>query len=214
MTKSLRVLVLGASGSVGREILARGLERGHGLAAQTRSAEKLAAFADRVRIIEASPLNPEAIRGAVRDQDAVIFAVGTDMTGRTTLFSDATKILVQAMREAGVRRLVAITGVGAGGTRRHGGFVYNWIIYPLFTRHRYADKTLQEKLIEASELDWVIVRPAPYSDRIPAGAMQVFSRIERDTVLRRVHRREVAEFVLDQLTDNRYLRRKTLIGHP
>ena len=56
---------------------------------------------------------------------------------------------------------VAITGIGSGETRGHGGFIYDRIIYSLFTRNRYQDKTRQEALIATSELDWIIVRPAP-----------------------------------------------------
>ena len=97
-----------------------------------------------------------------REKILVVFALGVDATGPTSLFSDATKILITAMQAAGVRRLVAITGIGAGETRGHGGLIYDWIIFPLFTRHRYADKDRQEALIEASGLDWVIVRPAPF----------------------------------------------------
>ncbi len=214
MADGLRVLVLGASGGVGVEILFQGLARGLRLTAQTRDAAKLARFAGRVTVLEANPLDGDALGRAVQNQDAVIFALGIDTRARTTLFSQATKLLIGAMKGAGVRRLVAITGIGAGATRGHGGLLYDWIIYPLFTRHRYVDKTTQEELIEASGLDWTIVRPAPFSRREPPGELRVYATIERDTVLRRVTRREVATFVLDQLTSSRYLHRKPFIGHP
>ena len=100
------------------------------------------------------------LREVLPGHDAVIFALGVDRRGRTTLFSDATLALVPAMNAAKVRRLIAVTGIGAGETRGHGGFIYDRLIFPLFTRERYADKDLQERIIEASGLDWTIVRPA------------------------------------------------------
>jgi hypothetical protein len=78
-----------------------------------------------------------------------------------TLFSN-TRILIDAMVGHGVRRLVAITGVGAGETKGHGGFLYDCILYPLFTKRVYTDEGRQDELIRASPLDWVIVRPAPF----------------------------------------------------
>lgn len=212
-SKAMKVLVLGASGGVGRHILEQGIGRGLAITAQTRKAEKLADVAGRVRVEECSPTDRAGLARLLEGQDAAIFALGIDAPGRTTLFSEATSALIAAMRDAGGRRLVAITGVGAGETRGHGGFLYDWILFPLFTRHRYADKDRQEALIEASGLDWIIVRPAPFSDRPASGPLEVHTRIGRDTVLRHITRKEVAAFVLDQLTNNAYLRQKPFIGH-
>lgn len=211
---SRRVLLLGASGGVGRHILAQGAKRGFVLTAQTRSAAKLAEVRGQVRVEEADPLDPERMRDLVRDQDAVVFALGIDHMGATTLFSDATRLLIAAMQAAGVRRLVAITGVGAGETRGHGGLLYDWIIFPLFTRRRYADKDRQEALIAASGLDWVIVRPAPFDETPAEGPLEIHAVVERRTALRRVTRAEVAAFVLDQITSDRHLRQKPFIGRP
>lgn len=209
-----RVLVLGASGGVGREIIALGLDRGLDLTAQTRRASKLQEIADRVRVVETDPRDSVRITEIVSGQDAVIFSLGVDQTGQTTLFSDATRILIEAMQQTRVRRLVAITGVGAGETRGHGGFLYDWFIFPLFTRKRYLDKDRQEALIEKSALDWTIVRPAPFNERPASTPFQVHTGVAKDVILRRVTRREVAGFVLDQLGSDQYLRQKPFIGHP
>lgn len=213
-SQATRVLVLGASGGVGREILKQGLDRGLVLTAQTRDAGKLEGLAGRVRIVEAGPLEAPAMAAAVAGQDAVVMALGVDTPGRTTLFSEATRVLIEAMTGAGVRRLVAITGVGAGETRGHGGFVYDRIVFPLFTRRRYADKERQEALIEASGLDWVIVRPAPFRARVGGDPLQVHTSVGPDTILRGITKAEVAAFVLDQTRSDRYVRTRPFIGHP
>lgn len=210
----MRLLVLGGSGGVGRLVVERALGRGHAPTAQTRRRATLAELADRVRIVEADPLDPVAIARAVEEQDAVVYGLGTDRLGPTTLFSESTGILLDAMAKAGVRRLVAITGVGAGDSRGHGGFLYDRVIFPLFTRHRYADKDRQEALIRASDRDWTIVRPAPFARRVPAGPLEVHDRIAPDLVLRRVTRAEVAGFVLDCLDDPASIGRTYFIGHP
>jgi putative NADH-flavin reductase len=143
----------------------------------------------------------------------VIFAIGIDSSRRTDLFSAVTAALLPAMRQAGARRLIAITGIGTGETRGHGGFFYDRVIFPLFTRHRYADKDKQEALIAASELDWTIVRPAPFKDRAGPGALETHTTIPPGLSLRAITRDEVASFVLDEAERGRYRRQKPFIGH-
>jgi hypothetical protein len=58
------------------------------------------------------------------------------------------------------------------------------------------------------------VRPAPFAEKRATGPLQVHTSVRSDTVLRRVTRAEVADFVLDQLTSDRYVHEKPFIGHP
>jgi putative NADH-flavin reductase len=209
----MKFLLLGASGGVGRRILAQGLERGHAIRAQTRDAARLADQPPGIEVVAADPTDPVALRRLVAGRQAVVMSLGTAPGRRTSLFSDVTKKLVAAMAAEGVRRLVAITGVGVGETRGHGGFLYDRIIYPLFTRPFYEDKDRQERLIRDSALDWVLVRPAPFKATAGSAPFQALTEIKPDTVLRRITRDEVASFVLDQLADDRYLRRPVFVGH-
>jgi putative NADH-flavin reductase len=209
----MRFLVLGASGGVGRRLLVRGVARGHAIRAQTRDGRRLADVPDGVEVVAADPTDAAALRALVAGQQAVVIALGTTPGRRTTLFSDVTAKLIAAMQSEGVRRLMAITGVGAGDTRGHGGFLYDRIIYPLFTRPFYADKNRQEELIRQSTLDWVLVRPAPFKADAGSTPFQVITEVRPETRLRRVTREEVADFVLDQLQHDRYLRKAPFIGH-
>jgi putative NADH-flavin reductase len=209
----MRLLLLGASGGVGRCLLARGLERGHSIRAQTRDALRLADAPAGVEVVAADPTDATALRALVAGRQAVMMALGAAPGRRTTLFSDVTAKLIAAMQAEGTARLVAITGVGAGETRGHGGFVYDWLIYPLFTRPHYQDKDRQERLIRQSTLDWVVVRPAPFKERAGTTPFEAVTEVKPETRLTRITRDEVATFVLDQLTDDRYLRRPVFIGH-
>jgi putative NADH-flavin reductase len=209
-----RVAVLGASGAVGRRIVDRLLVKGFDVACQTRTAEKLADLTGRVDIHEFDPRDASRLSPFVDGVDAVIFALGADRMGATTLFSETTAALIPAMKRQGVRRLIVITGVGAGDTRDHGGFIYDWIIFPLFTRKRYADKDKQEELIAASDLDWTIVRPAPFSERLATSDLRVHTTIAPATRLTRITRDEVAAFVVAELDSQEHLRQRPFIGHP
>ncbi|MDP1962035.1 MAG: NAD(P)H-binding protein [Reyranella sp.] len=209
----MKFLLLGASGGVGRRILAQGRERGYTIRAQTRDAAKLVGQPPGIKVVAADPIDAVALRALVAGQQAVVISLGTAPGRRTTLFSDVTAKLVTAMAAEDVKRLVAITGVGAGETRGHGGFFYDRIIYPLFTRPFYEDKDRQEHLIRKSTLDWVLVRPAPFNATAGSAPFEIVIDVRPDTVLRRITRDEVASFVLDQLADDRYLCKSVFIGH-
>lgn len=209
----MRFLVLGASGGMGRRLLVRGLARDHAIRAQTRDRRRLADVPDGVEVVAADPTDAAALRALLAGQQAAVIALGTRPGRRTTFFSDVTAKLIAAMQSEGVARLVAITGVGAGDTRGHGGFLYDWIIYPLLTRPLYEDKNRQEELIRQSTLDWVLVRPAPFKADAGPTPFQVITEVRPETRLRRITREEVADFVLDQLQHDRYLREAPFIGH-
>jgi len=208
----VRLFVLGASGSVGSILLREATLRGHSITAQTRSADKLVKTAA-VNVVVGSPTDRSFLSRHMDGHDAVILCVGIDSIGGTTLFSETAKAVVTAMQASDVRRLVAITGIGAGETRGHGGWLYNWIIYPLFTRNRYADKDRQEMIIEAADLDWTIVRPAPFAKRTGVGPLQVFTEIPNGLQLRSITRAEVADFILESVETGTFIRQKPFIGH-
>lgn len=205
--------ILGASGSVGHRIVDTLLAHGAAVRCQTRSRARLQDLASRVEVHEFDPTDRTAFGPFVRGCSAIVYALGIDRLGSTSLFSSSTSALIDAMQAEGVERLVAITGVGAGETRGHGGFVYDFVIYPLFTRPRYRDKDTQEALIAASSLRWTIVRPAPFREGTLRGELEVHTSIAPGTRLTAITRAEVARFVVDELESDRYVGQRPFIGH-
>lgn len=206
----MKILVLGAGGGVGRSIVKQAVARGHQVTAFVRDSGYIAP--DGVAVVRGHVLDQQALSKAASGQDAVVYAIGVKSTGPTTLFSQSTRLLLSAMEEQGVKRLVCITGVGAGETKGHGGFIYDRLIFPLFTKNRYADKERQEELIRQWNLDWWIVRPAPFSEAKPHSDFKAVTEVG-DVMLRKVSRAEVASFVLDEIETSRYLRQSPFIGH-
>ena len=90
-------------------------------------------------------LDPDTIRNVLRDIDVVIQTLGVDFSPRlifegTKLVSDSTRVLVDAMNTAGVKRLIAVTGLGAGDSRGRGGLLYDAVVFPLLLKRVYDDK--------------------------------------------------------------------------
>jgi putative NADH-flavin reductase len=209
----MKVLILGATGSIGRHLVPQALALGHEVTALVRDPSKLGVRHEHLRVVTGDALDPTAVDAAVRGQEAVIFSLGrSNHRAPTTMFSDATRILIHAMETQGVRRLVCITGIGAGDSRGHGGFLYDKIIFPWFTIETYVDKDRQEALIGESSLDWIIVRPASFTDGPQRGNLRALTDLKGITI-RSISRADTAAFVLEQLRSDTYLRKAPLVGY-
>jgi uncharacterized protein YbjT (DUF2867 family) len=207
----MKVLVVGATGGTGRQIVSQARAKGHSVVALVRSRSKAGDLSG-AELIEGDARDAQALARALQDCSGVISALGTPMSPfrEVTLLSTATRALVDAMTRQKLRRLVCITGLGAGDSRGHGGWFFDKIFLPLLLRKVYQDKDRQEDMVRSSGLDWVLVRPVVLNDKPPKG------RVEALTDLSKVHggaiaRGDVAMFVVDQLTDDRWLHQAPLI---
>ena len=114
------------------------------------------------------------------------------------------------MKAEHVSRLVAITGMGAGDSAGHGGFLFDKLIFPLLLRKVYADKNRQETIIKGSHLDWTIVRPSVLNDKARHATNQTLTDLNQFRG-GYISRENVATFVLDQVTTDRWLHKSPLI---
>jgi putative NADH-flavin reductase len=209
----VKILILGATGSIGRHLVPQALDLGHEVTVLVRDATKLGDIAGKVRVISGDALNATAVQEAARGQDAVIYSLGrASHRSPTTMFSESTAILLQAMKAHGVRRLIAITGIGCGETKGHGGFLYDRLIFPFITRETYRDKDRQESMIRESGLDWTIVRPASFTDGQRRGNLRAETKLDGVTI-KSISRADTAAFVLEQLSTDRFLRQSPLVGY-
>jgi len=158
----MRILVIGASKGIGLEAVRYGLERGHEIRAFARSAEGIGIDDERLEKIDGDARDGAALAAALEGVDAVIVTLGLPKNYKTlvptTLFSDATRALLPAMEKAGVRRLLVVTGFGAGDSRPSLS-TFERMIFKAILDRAYADKAIQEDLIRGSDLDWTIARP-------------------------------------------------------
>jgi hypothetical protein len=111
------------------------------------------------------------------------------------------------MERRGVRRLVCESSLGVGDSKGQLGLLFDRVVLPLWLRHVYEDKEVQERDIRQSPLDWVIVRPALLTNGPRTGVYQVGLTYNRSSIVPRISRADVADFMLKQLTDDTYLRK-------
>jgi putative NADH-flavin reductase len=200
-----KVLVIGASRGVGLETLRAALRAGHSVRALARSVSSIRLQDTALDKVSGDALDRDTIRNALQDVDVVIQTLGVHFSPRvlfvgTTLFSGSTRILVDAMNAAGVKRLITVTGFGAGDSRGHGGLLYDVILFPLLLKRVYDDKDVQEQIVKRSGLDWTIVRPGLLTDGPATGRYRVLTA-SKDWRAGTISRADVADFLVRQVGD-------------
>lgn len=206
-----RVLIVGASGGTGRQLVARALELGHEVTAFVRDPSKLDVEHPRLTAIRGDVLDYGSVEAAVRGQDAVLSALGHKRYFvPTRILSEGTRNVLRAMETHGVRRLVCMSSLGIGDSAGRMGLYYTLLVIPFVVPFYFWDKTRQERRIARSSAEWVIVRPGAFTNADRRGAVRHGLRVGSFLRTVRISRADVADFMLSQLTSDAYLR--TAVG--
>jgi putative NADH-flavin reductase len=203
----MNLLVIGATGRTGREVVAQALDQGHGVTAFARNPADITRQHERLKIVRGDVLDYASLESVVQSQDAVVSALGARTHGRTTVLSEGTKNVIGVMERHGVRRFICESSLGVGDSAGQIGWLFDWLMLPLWLRHIYRDKEVQEQAIKQSRLDWTIVRPALLTNGPRTGVYQVGETYNRSSIVPRISRADVADFMLKQLTDDTFVRK-------
>ena len=195
----MKLVVFGASGRTGLLTVYQALEKGHQVTAFTRKASSVTIQHKNLRIIQGDILVYENIREAVQDQDAVISALGVESRKYTTVLSEGTANIIHAMNELNVKRFICMSSAGILGD--DGGFWFGKIILPLFLKQVFEDKKRQVKLLQESNLEWVIIRPVGLTQAPKTGKYKIYDGVPGSSTIPRA---DVADFMLKLLTDKKY----------
>ncbi|MDF1726440.1 MAG: SDR family oxidoreductase [Sulfitobacter sp.] len=202
------ILIMGATSGIGKLTMEEALRRDLPVRAFARSAADLP---DRPGLerVPGDAREADDVRRALEGAGAVIMALGIKerlamLWEEETLFSDATRAVLEEMPKAGVTRLLAVTGFGAGRSRSAMSTLEK-IGHKAILGKPYADKDRQEELITQSALDWTIVRPVILTNSARTGQAKVL----RDPASWRnglVSRADVAAYLVDAVTEDLDLR--------
>jgi putative NADH-flavin reductase len=209
------ILIVGASRGIGLETVERALEAGHKVRALARSARRIPIDHPDLEKLAGDALEPSIVKSALDGAHAVIETIGVApgpeaILKPVKLFSRATRILVDLMVEAEIKRLICVTGIGAGDSRDKGGFLYSVVLLPILLRHVYEDKDVQEQIIRRSKLDWVIVRPGLLTRGPSTGSYRVLTNPD-EWRMGKISRADVADFLVGQIDNDIYLGKTPLL---
>lgn len=205
-----RVLIVGATGGTGRELVAEALERGYAVTAFVRDPSRVRVTHPQLTVVEGDVLDYGSVEAAMRGQEAVVSALGHKrFFYPTRILSHGTRNLLQAMEAHGVPRFVCETSLGIGDSAGRMGLYYTLFVIPVILPFYFWDKTRQERLIARSNVDWVIIRPGVLTDGVKRGSFRHGRHVGSFLWTVRISRADVADFMLNQLESEAYVRTAT-----
>ena len=205
----MNVVVFGATGGVGLEVVGQALEAGHAVRAFVRDADRLAPTTKPLDVVVGDVLDPGAVEAAVQGQDAAVVVIGPRLKGDDeSLVSSGIANIVPALERAGVRRLVFLSIMGTGQSRPNLGVMRH--VLPRMLKDAFAQRELAEATIRRSQLDWVIARAVRLVDQ-PAAGYRAGEEL-RVGMFTKLTRADAADFIVRQLTDDTHLRRAPSIA--
>lgn len=206
-----RILILGATGGTGRELVKQSLTAGHHVTAFVRNPAKLPPGP--VEAVTGDILRDTAsLDKAIGGQDAVLSSLGVGSSFNPAgLIANATPALLAAMQRAGVRRLIFTSAFGVGPTWPDTPLLPRLVMRTLL-RAIYADKAAGEAAVVQSELDWTLVYPAGLTNNARTNRARVGEHLS----LRgfpTVSRADVAAVILRLLEDAGSIRKSLLVAN-
>jgi putative NADH-flavin reductase len=207
-----RILVIGASKGIGLETVRAALAAGNDVRALARSADSIGLAHPKLEKVRGNALSDADVAAALDGVDVVMQTLGIgfgEMFSPVQLFSAATRVLIAAMAARGVRRVICVTGFGAGASEASIGLLQR-VPFQLVFGRAYKDKTLQENLLVQSSLDWTIVRPGVLTGGAYTGRYKVLDQPSqwRNGIIARA---DVADFLVKQIDNPASIRKSYVL---
>ena len=199
----MNLLILGATGPTGQQLVAQALEAGHHVAALVRGESNLPPTAE---VIRGDGRDPAAIAGAARGRDAVLSALGTSKSLKGGIASRAAANLVAA----NVKRLIFMSSFGVGDSFDDASLPQK-LMFRTLLRSIYADKAIADATLQSSSLDWTIVRPVMLTNGPHTGAYRLTEHLQPQG-FPKISRADVADFMIRELIERAWTRKTVVIS--
>lgn len=209
----MKILLFGATGATGKELLAQAVAKGHTVTAFVRDPDRLPERDERVRVVVGDTTrDAAAIADAVRGQDVVMSALGRRATLRSDhLIERSMRMIVPAMERAGVRRLILLSAFGVGESR-HGAPWIPRIMYRVLLSDIFRDKLAGEKRVRQSSLEWTFVYPTLLTNGALTRRYRAGERL-RLRGMPRISRADVARFMLTEAQHGGFVRKVVALSY-
>lgn len=196
----MHLLILGATGHIGRELVDLALARGHAVTAYVRTPAKIRRQDPNLFVKQGDALEVERLAEALAGQDAVLSALGLPARRAlrpSTFMAESMASTVAAMKRADVRRLAVVSAAVLFPIRGLFYAFFRWLL-----EHHARDLSAMEHVLRATEFDWTIARPPRLVNGADAPPRVVVGGLPSRA--RSVSFRTVAAFLLDCVERNRH----------
>ncbi len=206
----MNLLLLGATGRTGQKILSLALDQNHRVTVLARDPSKLNLEHPELTVIKGDVLDSKILLNALQGQDAVISGLGRGQSLRSNnLITNAVNNIIPAMYESNVKRLIFLSGFGAGETFKQANLIQK-IIFKSFLLSIYSDKAHAEKKIRTSDLDWTIVYPVQLIDTPSNSKYESNEKLPMKGIPK-ISRADVADFILLELNKNSFIKKGVVL---
>jgi putative NADH-flavin reductase len=210
----MKLLVIGASQGTGALCVKSGLAKGHSVTAFARSPGKLLLEHPKLTRVAGSFHDAAQVDAAVAGQDAVIItASSTSLQGfkdKPDYFSHGTRLVIEAMKTHGVKRLVVLSAMGVGESRNRMNFIVRALMIDGFLKLAFADHEVQERLVRESGLEWVLARPPRLTNGAARGAYE--TSLTDSKVPMSISRADLADFLVIACESEKFVGHAVALG--
>lgn len=203
----MKLLIFGASGATGRELVDRALALGHQVTGYVRDPARLANSHERLAVVQGDLADRDRLADVIAGQDAVLCALGVGRPlRRDPAVVDGVRHIIEVMEHQSVRRFLYLSFVGVAASRRDAGPLIRHLVARI-VRNEIADHECKEDLVMRSDLDWTIVRAPKLTNAQATHAYRGGEHIQAESLLPKLSRADVADFMLRHVADPTYIRK-------
>jgi putative NADH-flavin reductase len=203
----MNLLIFGASGRTGQQLVNQALTRGDRVTAFVRDPSKLPVRHDNLNVFQGDVIHYQLVEDAVKGKDVVFSALGASSPFKyDPTIIEGMGHIIRAMETHNVERLIYMSFVGVKESRHTAGFIIKYIA-PRLLSTEIAGHEAREKIIKESKLNWTIVRPSTLTNGKHTGRFRGGEDVTSGGIAVTISRADVADFMLRQLTDKTYLRK-------
>ncbi len=197
----MKLLIFGATGGTGHQLVEQSLEQGHRVTAFARNPAKLDIKHTHLQVFQGDVMDLPSVEQAVQGQDAVVCVLGAGQKLTGTIRSEGTQQIIRAMEKVGIQRFICQSTLGAGDSWGSLNFFWKYIMFGFLLRDVFADHQRQENHVQQSHLDWTIIRPGAFVEGTRTGQYRHSFPGTDKTAKLKISRADVADFILKQLAD-------------
>ena len=208
----MKVVIFGATGATGREVVKQAVAAGHDVSAFARDAA--ATFDSEVRLYHGDVVDREAVLRAIAGHDAAVSTLGAANPFRPyPAFLEGIRNILAGVGASRARRFVYLSFIGVPESRGQFGFIGRTVIAPWLLRHPTEGHRLNEERIKASDVDWTIVRAPALTNGPRTSSYRVGEQLEPHGIVPTLSRADVAEVMVRELVDAAHVRRCVTVMH-
>ncbi|WP_061961156.1 NAD(P)-dependent oxidoreductase [Demequina flava] len=205
------IALFGATGKTGSRVLTRLLDAGYEVRALARDASKLPSR-EGLTSVQGDVQDATTVSETVAGADAVLSLFGHVKGSSHTLQTDGTRHIVEAMKAQGISRIVTLSGGGLGADKDQPGVPDKIIraLLKLLSGHLLSDAEGHVEVLEASGLDWTVVRAPRLTENPGVGSYRVsWVGVEAST---QISRDDLADFIVKQIDDRSFVHQMPFVS--